>query len=407
MVGIGSDLFKLLGRRRIMRRHSGRPLASRLGLCLALPLLVALMWLYSGRRDWSRDRWVQLAPGRLHVYSAWSELRGDVNEVRVVSLLAPRGSLRGRLLCTLAYNNYSHLQVAAARIESLNDSASSAEQRDGAIGVSSLEPGFIFCPGDPQLQADEVGLRLVDTSRVHWLPVGQPARLWSSKAVVCALARRGAEVEDSSFAEFLAHYMDLGASHFIFYNHTESWRVRKFLGVFNMQAPFINIQYLSWSRQRARALLAYDCALRMRGLASVLVAVDTDEFIVPSTSGDQGSTGGTGHEWTLAEARGSVMRLSRKVFCERGSRQEAAQAHLLSRKDRHPHLEHAGAVVAGVDALLSGSALAHHSKLLTLHRYSSEKCPDETTVQDASAAVYEHKALTSVAVMQWGALFDT
>lgn len=243
------------------------------------------------------------------------------------------------------------------------------------------------------------------------------------------------------------------------------------------QAHFINIQYLSWSRQRARALLAYDCALRMRGLASVLVAVDTDEFIVPSTSGDQGSTGGTGHEWTLAEARGSVMRLSRKVFCERGSRREAAQAHLLSRKDRHPHLEHAGAVVAGVDALLSGSALAHHSKLLTLHRYakhpfslqpyytipytipilysrkksivlfsaesrplmcasslrwcisswssrflqsginkfhslrflrySSEKCPDETTVQDASAAVYEHKALTSVAVMQWGTLFDT
>lgn len=406
-MGIGSELFKLLGRRRIMRRHSGRPLASRLGLCLALPLFVALMWLYSGRRDWSRDRWVQLAPGRLHVYSAWSELRGDVNEVRVVSLLAPRGSLRGRLLCTLAYNNYSHLQVAAARIESLNDSASSSEHRDGANGDFSLEPGFIFCPGDPQLQADEVGLRLVDTSRVHWLPVGQRARRWSNNAVVCALARRGADVEDSSFAEFLAHYMDLGATHFVFYNHTESWRVRRFLGVFNTQVHFVNIQYLSWSRQSARALLAYDCALRMRGLASVLVVVDTDEFVVPSTSGAQESTGGTGHEWTLAEARGSVMRLSRKVFCEPGSRQGAAQAHLLSRRDRHPDLEPAGVVVAGLDALLSGSALVHHSKLLTLHRYSSEKCPDETTVQDASAAVYEHKALSSAAVMRWRTLFDT
>lgn len=234
------------------------------------------------------------------------------------------------------------------------------------------------------------------------------------------------------------------------------------------QAHFINIQYLSWSRQRARALLAYDCALRMRGLASIVVAVHTDEFVVPSASaGHPGSTGGTGHEWRLAEVRGSVMRLSRKVFCERGSRQESARAHLLSRKDRRPDLEHAGVVVAGVDALLSGSALAHHSKLLTLHRYakhpfslqpyslhaeevvlfsaefrplmcasslrrcissrlsrflqseinrfyslrfprySSEKCPDKTTVQDASAAVYEHKALSSAAVMQWGTLFDT
>lgn len=108
----------------------------------------------------------------------------------------------------------------------------------------------------------------------------------------------------------------------------------------------------------------------MRGLVDVIVVADTDEFVVPSAPGSHGSTAGVGHEWSLAEARGSVMLLSRKVFCEPRGREDAAQAHLLSRRERHPSLEHGGVVVAGVDALLSGSVVAHHSKQLTVHRYA-------------------------------------
>ncbi|XP_077516076.1 uncharacterized protein LOC144126048 [Amblyomma americanum] len=423
MAHVGWDVLKMSGRRRWLRKFNTclggpRPLWP----VLALSLLLSLAWLCGGRRDWSRDRWVSLAPGRLLVYSAWAEPRGDVHEVRVVSLMAPRGALRGRLLCTLAYLNYSHVQVVAARTDPLNATALTGHR------VShTLEPGFVFCPGDPQLQADEVGLRLVDTSRVHWMPVGHaPPRAGlaaatiagapapsdsSSRVVVCALARREAATEESRLGEFVAHYFALGASQFVFYNQTQSRRARKFFDTLGSVVS-VEARYLSWTRRDAHALMAYECALRMRGRADVLVAVNTNEFLVPySTAG-----AGTGNlasgtkdatDWSLADARGSVMQLSRKTFCRPAAGDSQEGPLLLSRLHRTEDVRPAGIVVASVDALLDGTVASHHSKQVHVHRYSDEDCPSGGIVVDRSAATAERRMLSSQAMIQWSALFDS
>ncbi|EEC13042.1 hypothetical protein IscW_ISCW020679 [Ixodes scapularis] len=196
-----------------------------LALVVALALLALLwhLWFFC-RRDWSKDTWVTLAPSRLHIYSAWAERRGPVHGVRVVAMLASGGALRGRLLCTLAYTNYSHVQVVAARTEPLWWTG------------NALDPGYVLCSGDPQLEADEVGLRLVDTVRVHWLPV---THAWKERSnggngdgdgsiAACVLSRTGT-VSDLKLAEFVAHYLLLGVEHFLFYNQTETRQARRFL----------------------------------------------------------------------------------------------------------------------------------------------------------------------------------
>ncbi|KAH6939323.1 hypothetical protein HPB50_016949 [Hyalomma asiaticum] len=292
MAHVGWALLKMPGKRRCLRKFYGC-LGCRFPLLplVALAVLVVLALLFAGRRDWSTDQWVSLAPNRLLVYSAWAEPRGDVHEVRVISLLAPRGALRGRLLCTLAYINYSHvqsrylartsgyahelrmrqtrLQVVAARVEPLNATVLTGHTRG-----HSLDPGFVFCPGDPQLQADEVGLRLVDTSRVHWLPVGhapptntgtfsgsfpdgapaaptRTANVPTSKfrAVVCALSIFDSTTEDLLLGEFVAHYTELGATDFVFYNLTKSRRARTFFGALNTVRHRVQRKagYNSWS----------------------------------------------------------------------------------------------------------------------------------------------------------------
>lgn len=422
----GWALFKMPGKRRCLRKLNGclgcrHPLLP----LLVLALLGVLALLYRGRRDWSEDQWVSLAPKRLLVYSAWAEPRGDVHEVRVIALLAPRGALRGRLLCTLAYLNYSHVQVVAARVEPLN-----ATVLTGHATGHSLEPGFVFCPGDPQLQADEVGLRLVDTSRVHWLPVGHapstvadlppatngvPAATVRAgnvpaaklRAVVCALSVFDAATEDLLLGEFVAHYTELGATHFIFYNRTQSRRARTFFGALT---TVVSVEYLPWTRHDARSLLAYDCALRMRGRADVLAAVDTDERLVPWRVLAQGavsqeSGGDDAADWRLSDVRGSLLRMSRKTFCGADGDVSQGAAMLLSRHRRLGDVQAAGVVVADLDALLAGTLASHHSKRVLVHRYSDEECPAGAVVVDMSAAVVVRRTLSSQAMILWRALF--
>ncbi|XP_049518322.1 uncharacterized protein LOC119442742 isoform X4 [Dermacentor silvarum] len=234
MAHVGWALFKMPGKRRCLRKLNGclgcrHPLLP----LLVLALLGVLALLYRGRRDWSEDQWVSLAPKRLLVYSAWAEPRGDVHEVRVIALLAPRGALRGRLLCTLAYLNYSHVQV-------------------------------------------------------------------------------------------------------------------------------VSVEYLPWTRHDARSLLAYDCALRMRGRADVLAAVDTDERLVPWRVLAQGavsqeSGGDDAADWRLSDVRGSLLRMSRKTFCGADGDVSQGAAMLLSRHRRLGDVQAAGVVVADLDALLAGT----------------------------------------------------
>ncbi|XP_075536450.1 uncharacterized protein LOC142571757 [Dermacentor variabilis] len=436
MAHVGWALFKMPGKRRCLRKLNGC-LGCRLPLfpLLVLSLLGALALLFAGRRDWSKDQWVSLAPKRLLVYSAWSEPRGDVHEVRVIALLASRGALRGRLLCTLAYLNYSHVQVVAARVDPLN-----ATVLTGHPTGHSLEPGFVFCPGDPQLQADEVGLRLVDTSRVHWLPVGHapstiaypspatnggkvrrliprrsaPAAIVRADgvpaakfgAVVCALSVLDAATEDRLLGEFVAHYTELGATHFVFYNRTQSRRARTFFGALT---TVVSVEYLPWTRRDARSLLAYDCALRMRGRADVLAAVDTDERLVPWRALAEGAvskeSGGYAADWRLSDVRGSLVRLSRKTFCGADGDVSQGAATLLSRGRRLGDIEPAGVVVADLNALLAGTLGTHHSRRLLVHRYSDAECPAGAVVVDKSAAEVERRTQSSQAMILWRALF--
>ncbi|KAH8040662.1 hypothetical protein HPB51_011977 [Rhipicephalus microplus] len=378
-----------------------------------------------------------MAPNRMLVYSAWAEHRGEVNEVRVISLLAPRGALRGRLLCTLAYLNYSHVQVVAARVEPLNATVL-AGHTTGPTKDHSLEPGFVFCPGDPLLQADEVGLRLVDTSRVHWLPVGhaptnsvrlfpdaesgsgrraeaadhvRTARVQTSKfrAVVCALSVFDLATEDLLLGELVAHYTELGATDFVFYNRTESRRARTFFGALT---TVNSVVYLPWTRHDARPLLAYDCALRMRGFADVLVAVGTDERLVPSRSSakadwsqESGGSSNDAGSWRLPDVRGSLVIMSRKTFCGADYSEHQGVAMLMPRRRRLGDIHSAGVVAAGLDALLAGKQGSHHSRQVLLHRYSGEQCPAEGEVVDMSAAEAVRRTLSSQPMILWKTLF--
>lgn len=429
MAHVGWALFKMPGKRRCLRKLNGC-LGCRFPVLLALALLGAVALLFGGRRDWSNDQWTWLAPNRLLVYSAWAEPRGDVHEVRVISLLAPRGALRGRLLCTLAYLNYSHVQVVAARVEPLNATVL-AGHTTGPTNGHSLEPGFVFCPGDPLLQADEVGLRLVDTSRVHWLPVGhaptnsarpfpdaapvanvRTARVQTSKfrAVVCALSVFDSATEDLLLGEFVAHYTELGATDFVFYNRTESRRAHTFFGALT---TVISVAYLPWTRHDARPLLTYDCALRMRGYADVLVAVGTDERLVPrrasaEADGGQESGGGGSDDagnWRLPDVRGSLLVMSRKTFCGADYSEHQGVAMLMPRRRRLGDIHSAGVVAAGLDALLTGTQGSHHSRRVLVHRYSDEECPTDGAVVDMSAAEVVRRTLSSQPMILWKALF--
>ncbi|XP_049518321.1 uncharacterized protein LOC119442742 isoform X3 [Dermacentor silvarum] len=177
------------------------------------------------------------------------------------------------------------------------------------------------------------------------------------RAVVCALSVFDAATEDLLLGEFVAHYTELGATHFIFYNRTQSRRARTFFGALT---TVVSVEYLPWTRHDARSLLAYDCALRMRGRADVLAAVDTDERLVPWRVLAQGavsqeSGGDDAADWRLSDVRGSLLRMSRKTFCGADGDVSQGAAMLLSRHRRLGDVQAAGVVVADLDALLAGT----------------------------------------------------
>lgn len=138
-----------------------------------------------------------------------------------------------------------------------------------------------------------------------------------------------------------------------------------------------SVAYLPWTRHDARPLLAYDCALRMRGYADVLVAVGTDERLVPrrasaEADGGQESGGGGSDDagnWRLPDVRGSLLVMSRKTFCGADYSEHQGVAMLMPRRRRLGDTHSAGVVAAGLDALLTGTQGSHHSRRVLVHRY--------------------------------------
>lgn len=217
-----------------------------------------------------------------------------------------------------------------------------------------------MCLGDPMLEADEVGLRLVDTTRVHWLPVvhnrAQSSPLKDAGVVAaCVMSSRWGTVDDVRLAEFVSHYLQLGVSHFVFYNQTETRRSRRFLSAASSTTSF-SVNYLSWSLHIARDMLPYDCALRMRYRVEVLLVVEEDEFLI---------IGPDYLSRPLSRASEEAIQLPRKNFCRDS---EGGYGMRLSRTRRRVTMGEPRLTVVGLETLLAGVIKPVQANIGVVHR---------------------------------------
>lgn len=291
--------------------------------------------------------------------------------------------LKGHLLCTLAYSNFSHVQVVTAVVEPV-----AADPDDSSI----LEPTFLVCPGDPHLPADEVGLRLVETSKVHWLPVttapaAPPLKLKDPIVAACVLSRHGT-IEDVRLAEFLAHYASLGVHTFVFYNQTSTKKVRRFLG--SSPVP-LQVRYLAWQRKDARGILPHDCALRLRNRADVILAVDFNEFLIVEDAKMPS---------ILEEALHAAVSFPRKFFCG----QKTSQYLQLVGTKRKQGGNTLQMVLADWDGLLRGKT--SESNVAVIHRYEDQPC-DANWTEDRSATAARRQVANSALFRAWTDMYSS